>query len=511
MTMRRLFIGLAALAALVAASPAPSRAADPKPLRVAMNADPDVLDMTQSTNPPQGLATMSNVYESLLRPTPDGHAEPLLAESWDILDGGKTIVMHLRHGVKFHSGDAFTAADVVWSHERMAKKTWFYALSFAKFITRVEAVDPYTVKFSFKQPDALFLQVPALIVGSKSYFERVGEKDFGKHANGTGPYKVVDYRPAEYLDLTRFDDYWGKKPQVKDAHFVFVQDDNTRVAKLQAGEVDLIMATPYSAYDQLKGQGYNLVKLPVHPTQSIQMQLSNPTSPWHDLRIRKAMAHAIDRDAIVKGLLHGLPTDYPRLMPDEIGYDPNLVDYKYDPAKARALAAEAGYPNGFTMPLYYSTGVYFGTVETAEAVALYLKQNLNVTSKVEGIQLIKLLQMLGRIARDPKGEYVGVAGLPIANLPTPLEGVALAYSGMFAMYKNDRLDALLAKADSILDVKQQEPLIRDMMKIEQDDLSTITLWQYVDVYAMKKGVEYAPSRHGLEVVFLPQVTVSGAK
>ena len=266
------------------------------------------------------------------------------------------------------------------------------------------------------------------------------------------------------------------------------------------------MATPYSAYDQLRNQGFTLVKLPVHPTQSIQMQFANPHTPWHDLRIRKAMAHAIDRDALVKGLLHGMPTDYPRLMPDEVGFDPNLIDYKYDPAEARRLEAEAGYPNGFDMPLYYSSGVYFGTLETAEAVALYLKQNLNVNTKVQGIQLIQLLQMLGRIARDPKGEYVGVAGLPVANLPTPIEGVALAYSGMFAMYKNDQLDALLAKADATLDVGKQAPYIKEMMQIEQEDLSTITLWQYVDVYAMRKGIAYAPSRHGLEVVYLPLVS-----
>jgi peptide/nickel transport system substrate-binding protein len=504
MKSRKTVISLLAVVALTALASSPGFA-DDKVLRVAMNADPDVLDMTQSTNPPQGLATMINVYETLLRSDEKGGSVPLLAESWDILDGGKTIVMHLRHGVKFHSGDAFNAADVVWSHERMSKKTWFYALSSAKFITKVEAVDPYTVKFSFKQPDAMFLQVPALIVASKSYFDRVGEKEFAKHPVGTGPYKIADYRAAQYLDLVAFDDYWGDKPQIKRAHFAFVQDDNTRVTKLQADEVDMIMATPYSAYDQLKGQGFTLVKLPVHPTQSIQMQLANPTSPWHDLRIRKAMAHAIDRQALVKGLLHGLPTAYPRLAPDEIGYDPDLIDYKYDPAKARALAAEAGYPNGWTMPLYYSTGVYFGTLETTEAVALYLKKNLNVDTKVRGIQLIQLLQMLGRIARDPKGEYVGVAGLPIANLTTPLLGVSLAYSGMFAMHKNEKLDALLAKADSILDSTQHAPLIKEMMKIEQEDLSTITLWQYVDIYAMKKNIEYTPMRHSLEVVYLPRV------
>jgi peptide/nickel transport system substrate-binding protein len=501
-------------ATMLSLSVSPAWSQNEPPLRVGMNADPDVLDMTVSTNPPQGLATLINVYDTLDETDANGSMIPGLATSWDIEDGGKTITFHLRHGVKFQSGDPFSADDVLWSENRLLKKTWWYGI-FARFVDKVIVLDPYTVRFSFKSPDSEFLPVHALIIGSKKYFDRVGEAEFAKHPVGTGPYRIVDYKPAQYLDLAAWDGYWGEKPQIRRAHFVFISDDNTRVATLRAGQVDLIMATPYSAYDELKAAEYNEVKLPVHPTQSIQMQFANIHSPWHDLRIRQAMAYAIDKDAIVKGLLHGVPTDYPRLSPDEVGYDPNFKDYQYDPAKAKQLEVEAGYPNGFTMPLYYSTGVYYGTEETATAVALYLKQNLNVTSNVKGIELIELLQMLGRIGRDPKAEYVGVAGIPVANLLTPLEGVELYYTGPRAIYHNDELNKLLAEADAVFEPAKQAPLIRKMMAIEQNDLSTITLWQYVDVYAMKKDISYLPGKHGLEVVYLPRVhettTVGSAK
>jgi peptide/nickel transport system substrate-binding protein len=499
-------VSIAATAFSAAAIFAGPALAQQKALQIAINADPDVLDMTQSTNPPQGLATMTNVYDGLWSFKPDGSKIPGLVESYDTSADGKTLTMHLRHGVKFQSGDAFTAKDVLWSHERQLKKAPFYG-GFMRFVDHLEAPDDYTVKIVFKQIDAQYFAVPAMIVASKTYYDRAGEDAFKANPVGTGPYRIAKYVPAQYLDLQAWDGYWGDKPQVKDAHFTFVQDDNTRLSKLQAGEVDMIMATPYAAYDSLEKAGFTLVKLPVHPTQSIQFQFANTKTPWHDVRVRRAMAYAIDKNAIVKGLLHGIPTAYPRLMPDELGYDSGLKDYKYDPVKAKALAAEAGYPNGFNMPLYFSSGVYFGTQETAEAVALYLKQNLNITSRVQGIQLIQLLQMIGRSAHDPNAEYVSVAGLPVANLPTPLEGVSLAYYGKspFSLYHNSDLDAVFEQAEATIDPAKQAPLIKKMMEIEQDDLPTITLWQYVDVYAMKKGITYTPGIHGLEVVNLAWV------
>jgi peptide/nickel transport system substrate-binding protein len=503
-------IGIVATFAAIAAGAltigaGPLAAADQ--LRVAMNADPDVLDMTQSSNPPQGLATMDNVYDSLDNQNPKGDVIPGVAESWDILGGGKVIVFHIRHGVTFHSGDPLTAKDVVWSHDRYLKKGRFYGI-FTRSLSKVEAVDDYTVKFTFKVPDAQYLPVHPLPIASKTYYDRVGEAEFSKHPVGTGPYKIVNYVPGQHLDLEAYDKYWGPKPQIKSARFYFVKDDNTRVAKLQAGEADLIMATPYAAYDALKAAGFTLVKLPVHPTQSIQFHLKNPNVPWYDVRVREAIAYAVDKDAIVKGLLHGVPTDYPRLMPDEIGYDPNLKDYKYDPVKARQLLSEAGHANGFSMPLYYSAGVYFGTQETAEAVSLYLKQNLNITAQTQGIELMQLLGLIFKSAGDATAKYVAVAGLPVANLATALEGIGLAYYGKNsagALYDDPELDSLYEQGNTKLVPADQGPYIKKIMVLEQKDLSTITLWQYVDVYAMKNGITYTPGLHNLEIVYLPWV------
>jgi peptide/nickel transport system substrate-binding protein len=257
----------------------------------------------------------------------------------------------------------------------------------------------------------------------------------------------------------------------------------------------------------LTKDGFRVVGAESWPVCTIQFQLNNPDSPWHDRRVRLAIAHAVDGDAIVKGLLQGIPKRYPGLAKGEFGYDPTLTNYSYDPALSGKLLADAGYPKGFTMPLYYWAGTFYGIRETAEAVALYLKQNLNITSRVQGIQLIQLLGLIGKSSHDPKAEYVAVAGLPVANLATPIEGVSLAYYGKspFSLYHNSDLDVIFEKAEATLDPAKQAPLIKQMMAIEQEDLPTITLWQYVDVYAMKKNITYTPGLDYLEVVYLPWV------
>ncbi len=478
-------------------------------LTVATNAEPDVLDTAKSGSP-QGFTTLNNVYESLNWQDVNGNTIPALAESWDILDGGKVVVFHLRHGATFHSGDPVTAQDVVWTHERYLKYGRFY-VGIARYIDRVEATDDYTVKITFKQPDAEFLAIHPILVESKKYFDRVGEAEFTKHPVGTGPYKIVNYVPGQYLDLEAYDKYWGPKPQIKKARFYFVQDANTRLAKLRAGEVDLMMATPYTVVDDLQKAGFTIAKLTSQPTTSIQFQLKNPNVPWHDLRVRQAISHAIDRKAIIKGLLHGVPVSYPRLLPGETGYDPNLKGDDYDPAKARQLMKEAGYPNGFDMPFYVQTGIFFGMEETAEAVTLYLKQNINVTTHAQGLGLAELIGKIFASGRDPNAKFVAIGGYPIASLPTPLWGIGLAFYGKnpAALNNNPEIDRLFDQAEATFDLAKQAPLISQIMAQEQKDHYIITLWDYVGVYAMKKNVTYTPGQRGLEILYLPWAHKNG--
>ncbi len=479
--------------------------AQEKALSVATNAEPDVLDPAKSGSP-QFFTTLWNVYQGLTWQNLKGDMIPSLAESWDILDGGKVIVFHLRHGVVFQSGDPLTAQDVVWTYRRYLKYARFF-VGIARYIEGVEAVDDYTVKFTFKQPDAEFLLIHPLLITSKTYYDRAGEAEFATHAVGTGPYKIVNYVPGQYLDLEAYDRYWGPKPQVNRARFYFVTDPNTRVAKLRAGETDLMMATPYNVVDSLEKAGFNIAKLTCQPTTSIQFQLKNPNTPWHDLRVRQAIAYAIDKKAIVKGLLHGVPVDYPRLLPGEVGYDPKLEDYDYNPGKARRLLNDAGYANGFTMPFFIQTGIFFGMEETAEAVTLYLKQNLNIETQSQGLGLAELIGKIFQSGRDPSARFVAIGGYPIASLPTPLWGIGLAFYGKnpAALYDDPELDRLFDGAESTFDLAKQAPFIRRIMSLEQRDLYIITLWDYVGVYAMKHNITYTPGRRNLEILYLPWV------
>jgi len=497
------FVIVAAFAVAALATGTSQVVAQEKMFSVATNAEPEVFDPAHFSSP-QSFTTLWNVFEGFTWQNLKGDQIPALAESWDINDGGKVLVLHLRPGVTFHSGDKLTAEDVVWTYSRYLKYARFF-VGTARYIDHLEAVDDHTVKFFFKQPYAAFLAIHPMLVTSKAYFDRVGEAEFMKHPVGTGPYKIVNYVPGQYLDLEAYDKYWGPKPAVKKARFTFVQDPNTRVAKLRAGEADIIMSTPYNDVEALEKAGFKTAKLVSQPTTSIQFHLKNPNVPWHDIRVRQAIAYAIDTQAIVKGLLHGIPVHYPRLLPGETGYDPNLKNYEYNPAKAKQLLTEAGYPNGFTMPFYVQTGIFAGMEQTAEAVTLYLKQNLNITTQSQGLGLAELIGKIFASGRDPTAKFVALGGYPIASLPTPLWGIGLAFYGKnpAALFDDPEIDELYDKAEATFDLKQQAPLISKIMEREQKDLYIITLWDYVGVYAMKKNVSYTPGERNLEIFYLP--------
>ena len=161
--------------------------------------------------------------------------------------------------------------------------------------------------------------------------------------------------------------------------------------------------------------------------------------------MRLAIAHAIDGDAIVSGLLQGIPKRYPGLAKGEFGYDPNLSNYGYDPTLAKKLLAEAGYAHGFTMPLYYWAGTFYGIRETAEAVSLYLR-NVGITATPEGLDPTKVMAMLRRGASDTHQVYAGVMAMPITNTgmdPTKSVGLMYLSGGAVSNYKNPALDTVI--------------------------------------------------------------------
>ena len=482
---------------------ASSASAKKSPLKitVVLPAEPDTLDPTTTRFSVTSAPISNNIFERLVDLTPDGKFVPGIA-SWKVSPDGKIVEFTLRKGVKFHSGDPLTTKDVEFSHNRALKSNPTHQVAMRN-LDRFEIVDNYTCRFIFKKPSVLFIPTRSLTVVSASYYNRVGEDQFVRNPVGTGPYKFAGWKLGEYIDVTANDNYWGAKPQVKEARFKFVKEDSTRVAMLKSGEADIIMSTPYAMVKDVESAGYKTVRLPTHPPTSIRFHTTNPDVPWFKRDVRLAIAMAIDGDAIVKNLFQGIPGRFARLAPGDLGYDPNLKQYPYDPKKAKELLAQAGYPNGFEMPLYYYVGRIAGQKETAEAVALYLNA-IGVKAKIQGVEGPQMLDMVRAAHGDPKAVNVGLATSPMANLPEPTEALATTYYSKERMntYTNPKFDTLVEIIQTTMDNKRRSELIRLGVKMIHEDVATVQLFTATDVYAMKSKIEFIPTKKNREPLML---------
>ncbi|MGH6982064.1 MAG: ABC transporter substrate-binding protein, partial [Stellaceae bacterium] len=478
-------------------------------INIATNAEPDTLDMLTSVFPPISYVVLRNVDEMLWGYKIDGTVRATVAD-WMVSPDARTITFHIHPGVKFHSGDELTADDVLFSFTRMMSNTPSFKRH-GRLVKSVDKLDRYTVRFTWDRPDVTFFDGMQIFLGSKAYFDRVGEKEFMTHPSGIGPYRLTKYAPGQYVELERFDGYYGDKPKVKAARFFIIKDDETRLAKLRAGETDIVMNAPYPNVAELENAGFHLVKFPANPSVSIVFDLLTPQSPWHKREVREAIAHAIDPNAIINGLFHGVPYRYPMLAPGEAGYDPGLKNYSYDPALAKKLLAQAGYPNGFKMPLYYSATSFYGFRQAAEVVSLYLKA-IGIECELHNQEAVQGLKMARRAQTDHSIELVTVGALPIANTGlTSLDMLTIAFnsSAPSVVSHFDEVDAGIQKALNELDPAKRAETIKFVVDFLYHQVAVIKLWDSISVYAMRKGVDYTPIAHRMPFMLLKNVTVGG--
>ena len=456
---------------------------------------------------------VENYGEYLVYREPSGNLKPGLATAWKISPDGKEIEFTLRKGVKFHSGDPMTTRDVEFSLDRARAKNTTVRTRM-KFVDRIEVIDDYRFKVHFKAPDVTYIPYRGgVMIVSKSYYDRVGEDKFVRQPVGTGPYKVVRHVPGEYVDLERFEDYWGEKPSVREARFLFIPEDTTRVAKLKAGEVDFIGSCPYpSVSDVEKTPGLKVVKLPTgHPSPFVYFQNKNPKTPWYDRRVRLAMAYAIDCNAIIKNLLMGLPTHWAHLAPWELGYDPELKPYPYDPKRAKELLTEAGYPNGFELKLYWAiTGRTPMTREMVEAIAAYFEA-VGIRTKLIGEEWAAHYARSRSVKKNPDAEYVAfnsvgfVAG---AVEPTFILDIILTTEGGFSVYSNPEFDKVVAEARGTVNDAKRGELIKKAVKIAHEDVPHIPICNIVSVYAMKRNIDFTPTlKFSFDLVLVKDITM----
>ena len=292
------------------------------------------------------------LHDALVKPMPGNAMAPSLADSWTLSKDGLVYEFVLRDGVKFHNGEPLTAEDVKFSFERYRGA----AKSLLKDkVAAVEVVDPRHVRFRLKEPWPDFMtHYGSLATGAgwivpRKYLLQVGDDGFKKPPIGAGPYKFVSFNPGVELVLEAHEQYWRKMPSVKRLVIKSVADETTRLAMLKRGEADVVYLLQGEAAEEARRTpGLTLRPTPIVSTHwLVFLDQWDPKSPWADRRVRQAANYALNRQAVNEALTLGYSRLTGSIIPQSFDFYWQPPTYPYDPARAKQLLTEAGYPKGF--------------------------------------------------------------------------------------------------------------------------------------------------------------------
>jgi peptide/nickel transport system substrate-binding protein len=308
------------------------------------------------------------LHDALVKPMPGNQLTPSLAESWTVSADQRVYEFKLREGLRFHNGDPFTAEDVKFSFHRTRGAG---AKTLQERVRDVTIVDPYRIRFQLHEPFPDFMTYYGTFatgagwIVPKKYFEQVGADGFKKHPIGLGPYKFVSNTPGVELVMEAYEGYWRKVPSVKRLVYKSVPEATTRMAMLKRGEVDLAYLLDGPQAQDVKRD--SILKLAfsggIGTFYVDFLDQWDPKSPWHDRRVRLAAMHAIDSRALNEAENLGASRLTGSIVPRKFDFALPLEPYAYDPAKAKQLLAEAGYPNGFDAGDLYPWPPYFSMSE----------------------------------------------------------------------------------------------------------------------------------------------------
>jgi peptide/nickel transport system substrate-binding protein len=457
-------------------------AADKNHLVIAATASPTNIDSRVGNDNPSG-RMFDLIYSGLVRITPTMDYAPDVAEKWETPDD-KTIVFHLNPKAKFHNGQPVKAADVKWTYDSLmapdfisSKKSGYAS------VDHIEAPDEHTVIFRLKEPNAgIFdnLTLGILPTGADTNVYKT-------RPIGAGPYKVVDYRADDRIELEAFDDWHLGAPHIKRVTVRIIPDAITRKLELEHGTVNFeVNAIPFDKVHEFTDKpDFKVVKSSGSVYQYIAFNLHDPALAKKE--VRHAIAHAIDRERIIRDIQRGYaePTET-MLAKGHWARPDNLPSYPYDPAKAKQLLAQAGYPHGLSIVFRTSTDQEANT--RAQVIQQMVKQ-AGIDMKIQSNETSTFLADIGKgnfqlysLSRngiqDPDFYYI-----LFASRNVPPEGQNRGF------YANPRIDELLLKGRSTFDRAQRKPTYEEIQKILADDLPYISLYLQNNVAVMRSNID----------------------
>jgi peptide/nickel transport system substrate-binding protein len=444
-------------------------------LIVARKADANNLDPQFITNIPSANYIYGKVYESLISRDKNSEYKPTLATEWKQLDD-LTWEFKLRSGVTFHDGTPFNAEAVKKTFERAVDpKVGSPRASNFSMIKEVKVVDEQTIHFILDYPFAPLLSILASSEGSILSPKAIAEHSdtLSKQPVGTGPFKFESWTPGQDMTLVKNDSYWGEKPKVDKVVYKVVPEDTTRIAMVEAGEAHIGDQLPVTEVERAQSSpNMNMVRAEGLGVEYIGFNVTK--KPFDDIRVRQAVAHAVEKEAIVKGVYNNVGNEAVSAMSSKvIGYNPNLTDYTYDVNEAKKLLSDAGYANGFKT-----------TIVTDDR-----KERMNVAeviqSQLKGIGIdveIKVMEYGAYLDFTDKGEhdmFIGGWGNATGdgdyNQYNVFHSSSKGSMGNIAFYSNPKVDQLIEQGRREKDPQKRNEIYAKLQEIELKEVPLIPI------------------------------------
>jgi peptide/nickel transport system substrate-binding protein len=491
LTRRGLLAGAAALGAAGGLACRP-RAADR--LVVAQSADPASLHPLLQTGLVEA-SVYANVYDGLVALDADGRLIPALAESWETRDE-RTWAFNLRRGVAFHDGEPFTAESVRYTVGQVLDPAIGSPIrAQLDAIERVDVPDRYTAVVVTRRPFApLLAELTGLMMLPPAGSAAAGVDGVAARPVGTGPFRFVERVKDERVVLQADRRHWRGAPSVGRLEVRTIREPLVRWAAARTGEVDVSAGVPPEQAATLEQSGLRVASRP--GVQTLYVRLNARRPPLDDPRVRRAIAHAVDVDQLIRTAYAGRARRVTGPYPSEVlGYDAEAPPHAHDPGLARALLREAGVADG--APLVFETprGRYPKDEQVAELIAGYLAE-AGLRTEVRVVEWATYLEKV----TAGRGEHLFLLAGTNRTFD-PHFTIARIYASASAMgrayYGNPEVDALAARAAATLDAGARVALYRQLLGILRRDVPALWIAQLDDLYALRPGVEWEPRADSL--------------
>lgn len=463
-------------------------------------------------------AMARNIFDGLVNQDEKQQIVPGLATEWTIVDD-TTWEFTLREGVTFHDGSDFTAEDVVASINRVPMASTNSPSSFmpyVKAITGVEATDPLTVRITTAEPTPLLLNNLSriAILPAESAEVTTEQMNSGEGVIGTGPFKFVSWVPDSEVKVVRNDDYWAEPAAWEDVTFKVFKNNSARVAAMLSGDVDMIESIPTADTRRLEqSDEIEVVSVAGNRVMYLHMDQDREESPFakdaegknplRDPRVRRALSLSLNREAIVDRIMDGQGVPAGQLVPEGyFGYNPDIAVDAYDPDQAKALLAEAGYPDGFALTFHASNDRYPNDSRVAQAIGQFFSR-IGIDTSVETLPAsvyfsrasnLEFSFIMGGAAVET-GEASGVLG-PLLETYGDSAG-----RGNRGRYSDAEFDSTLIEARQTLDEEKRRDLLEAATEIAMADLGVIPVFYIANTWALEDGISFAGRSDGYTLAY----------